>query len=206
MNNHARYYYPRAETIGVSYQPALYWSLPYFIASEKGWWKALDLEPTVDLRLSVGIPNRKNHNVPLAVIDNRFCRRTNVHSAGAQRLEFVDLIEVNFLSGRVTRRERVSARTNEYEYRDCAQNIYAKQITGGAHHATLLAVVRCAMTLPLPHLRQRKRLTNCATGAPGLIAKRVRSPSAITPRCRQLRQRTAIIQRGLFVRLRIATV
>ena len=28
----------RAENIGVSYQPALYWSLPYFIASEKGWW------------------------------------------------------------------------------------------------------------------------------------------------------------------------
>jgi ABC-type nitrate/sulfonate/bicarbonate transport system substrate-binding protein len=35
----------RAENMGVSYQPALYWSLPYFIASEKGWWKALDLEP-----------------------------------------------------------------------------------------------------------------------------------------------------------------
>ena len=35
----------RAENIGVSYQPALYWSLPYFIASEKGWWKALDVEP-----------------------------------------------------------------------------------------------------------------------------------------------------------------
>jgi hypothetical protein len=27
-------------------------------------------------------------------------------------------------------------------------------------HATLLEVVRCAMTLPLPHFRQRKRLTN----------------------------------------------
>jgi hypothetical protein len=26
--------------------------------------------------------------------------------------------------------------------------------------ATLLDVVRCAMTLPLPHFRQRKRLTN----------------------------------------------
>jgi ABC-type nitrate/sulfonate/bicarbonate transport system substrate-binding protein len=31
--------------IGVSYQPALYWSLPYFIASEKGWWKEVGLEP-----------------------------------------------------------------------------------------------------------------------------------------------------------------
>jgi hypothetical protein len=54
------------------------------------------------------------------------------------------------------------------------------------------------MTLPLPHLRQRKRLTNWATGAPGLIPKRRRSPSAMTPRCRQLRQRTAITHCGLF--------
>jgi hypothetical protein len=28
------------------------------------------------------------------------------------------------------------------------------------NQATLLEVVRCAITLPLPHLRQRKRLTN----------------------------------------------
>ena len=35
----------RAEAIKVSYQPALYWSLPYFIASEKGWWKDIGLEP-----------------------------------------------------------------------------------------------------------------------------------------------------------------
>src|SRR5690348_1954041 len=35
-----------AETaIGVSYQPALYWSVPYFIATEKGWWKELGLAP-----------------------------------------------------------------------------------------------------------------------------------------------------------------
>jgi hypothetical protein len=51
------------------------------------------------------------------------------------------------------------------------------------NQATLLAVVRCAMTLPLPHLRQRKRLTNFATGAPGLTPKRARSSSAMTPRC-----------------------
>jgi ABC-type nitrate/sulfonate/bicarbonate transport system substrate-binding protein len=31
--------------IGVSYQPALYWSLPYYVASEKGWWKEAGLEP-----------------------------------------------------------------------------------------------------------------------------------------------------------------
>jgi len=32
-------------TIGVSYQPALYWSLPYYIASQKGWWKQVGLDP-----------------------------------------------------------------------------------------------------------------------------------------------------------------
>jgi hypothetical protein len=74
-----------------------------------------------------------------------------------------------------------------------------KKLRGSAFaQATLLAVVRCAMTLPLPQCRQRKRLTNCATGAPGLIPKQTRSASAMTPRCRQLRQRTAITHRGLF--------
>src|SRR6201989_3344401 len=33
------------EEIKVSYQPALYWSLPYYIASEKSWWKEAGLEP-----------------------------------------------------------------------------------------------------------------------------------------------------------------
>jgi ABC-type nitrate/sulfonate/bicarbonate transport system substrate-binding protein len=31
--------------IGVSYQPALYWSVPYFIATEKGWWQEVGLKP-----------------------------------------------------------------------------------------------------------------------------------------------------------------
>lgn len=31
--------------IKVSYQPALYWALPFFIASEKGWWKEAGLAP-----------------------------------------------------------------------------------------------------------------------------------------------------------------
>src|SRR5437764_11388926 len=33
------------QEIRVSYQPALYWSLPYYIASEKGWWKEVGLDP-----------------------------------------------------------------------------------------------------------------------------------------------------------------
>lgn len=31
--------------IKVSYQPALYWSLPFYIAQEKGWWAKVGLKP-----------------------------------------------------------------------------------------------------------------------------------------------------------------
>ena len=31
--------------IGVSYQPALYWALPFYIATEKKWWEELGLKP-----------------------------------------------------------------------------------------------------------------------------------------------------------------
>ncbi|MCJ2072747.1 ABC transporter substrate-binding protein [Methylobacterium sp. J-030] len=34
------------ERIGVSYQPSLYWALPFYIASQKGWWNEVGLEPT----------------------------------------------------------------------------------------------------------------------------------------------------------------
>lgn len=31
--------------IKISYQPSLYWALPFFVATEKGWWKEAGLEP-----------------------------------------------------------------------------------------------------------------------------------------------------------------
>lgn len=31
--------------IRLSYQPALYWALPFFIATEKGWWREIGLQP-----------------------------------------------------------------------------------------------------------------------------------------------------------------
>ncbi len=34
-----------ADKIGVSYQPALYWALPFYIADKKGWWGELGLDP-----------------------------------------------------------------------------------------------------------------------------------------------------------------
>lgn len=35
-----------AEAITVSYQPSLYWALPFHIATEKGWWAEVGLEPS----------------------------------------------------------------------------------------------------------------------------------------------------------------
>src|SRR4051794_13424820 len=32
--------------IGISYQPSLYWALPFYVATEKKWWEELGLKPT----------------------------------------------------------------------------------------------------------------------------------------------------------------
>jgi NitT/TauT family transport system substrate-binding protein len=36
----------RSEEVKMSYQPALYWALPFHIATEKGWWKEAGIEPS----------------------------------------------------------------------------------------------------------------------------------------------------------------
>ena len=41
--------------IKVSYQPALYWALPFYIATEKGWWAELGLKPTFST-FPAGVP------------------------------------------------------------------------------------------------------------------------------------------------------
>lgn len=41
--------------IKVSYQPALYWSLPFYVATEKGWWAELGLKPTFST-FPAGVP------------------------------------------------------------------------------------------------------------------------------------------------------
>ena len=35
-----------AQEIAVSYQPALYWALPYYVADQMGWWGEVGLEPS----------------------------------------------------------------------------------------------------------------------------------------------------------------
>jgi ABC-type nitrate/sulfonate/bicarbonate transport system substrate-binding protein len=41
--------------IKVSYQPALYWALPFFVATEKGWWAELGLKPSF-VTYPAGVP------------------------------------------------------------------------------------------------------------------------------------------------------
>lgn len=41
--------------IKVSYQPALYWSLPYYVATEKGWWAKVGLKPAFST-FPAGVP------------------------------------------------------------------------------------------------------------------------------------------------------
>lgn len=41
--------------IKVSYQPALYWALPFYVATEKGWWAELGLKPTFST-FPAGVP------------------------------------------------------------------------------------------------------------------------------------------------------
>ena len=41
--------------IKVSYQPALYWALPFHIATEKGWWAEVGLKPVFST-FPAGVP------------------------------------------------------------------------------------------------------------------------------------------------------
>lgn len=45
----------QVKEIKVSYQPALYWALPFYIATEKGWWQELGLKPTFST-FPAGVP------------------------------------------------------------------------------------------------------------------------------------------------------
>ena len=38
--------------IKISYQPSLYWALPFHIATEKGWWKEVGLAPEARARVA----------------------------------------------------------------------------------------------------------------------------------------------------------
>jgi hypothetical protein len=46
----------------------------------------------------IGVPDREYHAMSLAVVDNSFWWRTNVQGPGRQRLESIDLGEVDFFS------------------------------------------------------------------------------------------------------------
>jgi ABC-type nitrate/sulfonate/bicarbonate transport system substrate-binding protein len=46
---------PAPAEINVSYQPALYWALPFFVATEKNWWAELGLKPVFSI-FPAGVP------------------------------------------------------------------------------------------------------------------------------------------------------
>ena len=48
------------EEIKVSYQPALYWALPFYVATEKGWWGELGLKATFSI-FPAGVPQIALH-------------------------------------------------------------------------------------------------------------------------------------------------
>jgi len=41
--------------IKVSYQPAVYWALPFYVATEKGWWEQMGLKPVFSV-FPAGVP------------------------------------------------------------------------------------------------------------------------------------------------------
>ena len=43
------------QEIKVSYQPSLYWALPFYVATEKGWWAELGLKPEFSV-FPAGVP------------------------------------------------------------------------------------------------------------------------------------------------------
>ena len=52
---HAQTASPALTEIKVSYQPALYWALPFHIATEKGWWAEVGLKPVFST-FPAGVP------------------------------------------------------------------------------------------------------------------------------------------------------
>ena len=46
---------PALSEIKVSYQPALYWALPFFVATEKNWWAEVGLKPVFST-FPAGVP------------------------------------------------------------------------------------------------------------------------------------------------------
>ena len=55
----------KAQTpINVSYQPAVYWALPYYLATEKGWWKEVGLAPSFSVFPAARRKSRRPKPVP----------------------------------------------------------------------------------------------------------------------------------------------
>src|SRR6202790_198089 len=51
----ATFAHAQVTEIKVSYQPALYWALPFYVADQQGWWAELGLKPTFST-FPAGVP------------------------------------------------------------------------------------------------------------------------------------------------------
>jgi NitT/TauT family transport system substrate-binding protein len=51
----AMFAHAQVTEIKVSYQPALYWALPFYVADQQGWWAELGLKPTFST-FPAGVP------------------------------------------------------------------------------------------------------------------------------------------------------
>jgi ABC-type nitrate/sulfonate/bicarbonate transport system substrate-binding protein len=73
---------PALAEIKVSYQPALYWALPFFVASEKNWWAEVGLKPVFST-FPAGVPQRRRSRGTWAA--PAACRRCWAMCASASR-------------------------------------------------------------------------------------------------------------------------
>jgi len=61
-----------ADPIKVSYQPAVYWALPYYVATEKKFWAEAGLEPEFSTfpagapQVAAKVPPRRRHGHGIA--------------------------------------------------------------------------------------------------------------------------------------------
>src|SRR3984893_4879565 len=75
----ATFAHAQVTEIKVSYQPALYWALPFYVADQQGWWAELGLKPTFST-FPAGVPR-----IGVEILG---CRRHRLGTRGVGRRPF----------------------------------------------------------------------------------------------------------------------
>lgn len=112
----------------------------------------------VDLGFGVGIQNRKDHRVPFAVIDDGLRRGSATLGPRAQRLERVDLTEIDDLGGRfVSIAKRARAKRRHRHNTHNWLKLHGPHISrdpaapNNSSPGIFVPKVRLNAALPLPH-------------------------------------------------------